>query len=163
MNSSLIDETAIAQSELNAYIKAQVGAVAPEIIPLVAASIKVERVGFTKNASRTPYLVYKVGERRCCTFIKRRVFFDLIRILLKLRQGTIDRIRSITASPPPFFGLSVTADGGESYIPGPYVRKFFERYNQIAFERVVPQLCDCNDLYDMCLHSILNAATEFFE
>lgn len=83
MNSNLPDETAIAkrsrlqriaQAELNRYLEAQANAIAPERNPLVPIKIKVERVGFTRNASKTPYAVYKVDGRRCCTFISAKVF-----------------------------------------------------------------------------------------
>jgi hypothetical protein len=161
MHSNLLDETAIAQAELNAYVEAQANAsaqgvvpraTAPELIPLVRVNIKVERVGFTSNASRTPYIVYKVGDRRCSTFVKRQVFFDLVRMLLKFKYSILDRICSITSA----FGhsLSVDMSEGRKFIPRPYVNKFFERYNQVALERVVPQPCECNDLFDMCPHLI---------
>jgi hypothetical protein len=152
MNFNLQDETAIASFELNAHLEAQVNVTAPELVPLVRVNIKVERVGFTRNASRTPYIVYKVGDRRCSTFIKRQVFFDLVRVLLKFKYGILDRIRSITIA----FGHSLSVDtlSGRKFIPRPYVNKFFERYNQVALERIVPQPCECNDLFDMCPHLI---------
>ena len=152
MNFNLQDETAIASSEFNAHLEAQVNVTAPELVPLVRVNIKVERVGFTRNASRTPYIVYKVGDRRCSTFIKRQVFFDLVRVLLKFKYSILDRIRSITMA----FGHSLSVDtlSERKFIPRPYVNKFFERYNQVALERVVPQPCECNDLFDMCPHLI---------
>jgi hypothetical protein len=161
MNSNPLDEAAIASLELNAYLKAQANLIAPEFVPLVRVNIKVERVGFTRNASRTPYIVYKVGDRRCSTFIKRQVFFDLVRVLLKLRCGVLDRVKSIKSAYAD--SLSVDTTLCNKFIPRPYVNKFFERYNQVALERIVPQPCECNDLFDMCLHSISRAAAEFFE
>jgi len=163
MNSNLLNETAIslqpdicqrqsAQTELNSYLQAQANAIAPKITPLVRSSIEVERIGFTRNASSTPYMVYKIDGRRCCTFIKRRTFFDLVRVLLKLKYSIVDRIRSLTSSE--YFGLSVVTNERQKYIPSAYLSKFFERYNQVALEQTKPQQCDCNDLYDMCLHSI---------
>ena len=143
---------AIAQAELNAYLEDLANSIAPEFTPLVRANIKVERLGFTRNASRTPYMVYKVGDRRCSTFIKRQVFFDLVRVLLKFKYSILDRIRSITMA----FGHSLSVDtlSERKFIPRPYVNKFFERYNQVALERIVPQPCECNDLFDMCPHLI---------
>ncbi len=154
MHSNLKDETAIEQAELSSYLGAQVSATTPNLIVLVRANIKVERVGFTRNASNTPYLVYKVGDRRCCTFIKRRVFFDLVRVLLSFKYGIEDRIASITVSLD--FGLSVVTTGQRQYIPSTYINKFLERYNQVALEKTTAQQCECNDLFDMCLHSIAN-------
>ncbi len=106
MNSNLLDERAITQIELNRYLEAQAQAIAPEHNPLVPVKIKVVRVGFTRNASKTPYAVYKVGTRRCCTFIKRKFFMELIQILLKLKYGIEEKIRTITSSES--FGLAIT-------------------------------------------------------
>ncbi len=158
---SKLRPSAIAQTELNRYLEAQVGeisklrllgSITPELIPLVSVNIEVERVGLTRNASNTPYLVYRVNGRRCSTFIKRRVFFDLLGIFLKLKYSIEDRIRSVTSSP--YFGLYVATPEQHQYIPSSFVNKYFERYNQVALEKTAPQSCDCNDLYEMCLHSI---------
>ena len=170
MNSNLLDETAIAecsrlqqiaQIELNHYLEAQAKANAQrssqrlfalERNPLVPIKIEVERVGFTRNAAKTPYAVYKVDGRRCCTFIKRKFFMELIQILLKLKHGIEEKIRTITSSA--HFGLNVTTPKQEEYITSSYLNKFFERYNHVALELTEPQRCDCNDLFDMCIHSI---------
>lgn len=154
MHSNLKDETVIAQAELSSYLEAQVSATTPNLLVLVPTKIKVERVGFTRNASNTPYLVYKVGDRRCCTFIKRRVFFDLVRVLLSFKYGIEDRIACIRLSLD--FGLSVDTTGKSQYIASTYINKFLERYNQVALEKTKAQQCECNDLFDMCLHSIAN-------
>lgn len=87
MNFNSIDETVIAQAGLNHYIQ-QSSLIAPEMKPLVSAQIKVERVGFTRNASNTPYLVYTVAGRRCC-FIKPR-FLELVQMLLKFKCSIDD-------------------------------------------------------------------------
>jgi len=152
MNFNLKDEAAIAQDELNSYLEAQVRAIAPRFKCLVPVNIKVERVGFTRNASRTPYIVYKVGDRRCCTFVKRLFFLELVQVLLKVKYSIEDRIRSITSSE--YFGLSVETTEQPKYIPSSYINTFLERYNQVALEKTAPQQCGCNDLYDMCLHLI---------
>ncbi len=47
----------IAQNELNQNIEQQANTIAPELTPWVPKLIKVERVGFTRNASNTPYIV----------------------------------------------------------------------------------------------------------
>jgi hypothetical protein len=175
MNSNSFDEAAIAQAELNAYLEDLANSIAPEftermpavvlspatLVPLVRANIKVERLGFTRNASRTPYMVYKVGDRRCSTFIKRQVFLDLVQVLLKLKYGILDRVKSITSA----YADSLSVDTTESskFIARPYVNIFFQRYNQVALERIAPQPCECNDLFDMCLHSVSSAVAEFFE
>ncbi len=156
MNSTC-DEQAIATTELYCYLEQQVNAFAPEIPALVPAPIKVERVGFTRNQSNTPYLVYRVGGRRCCTFIARRAFLELIQMLLKVRHSIDVKIAGVVSSPD--FGCSVKFkvgdETGERYIPSTYINKFFERYNQVALERIAPQdNCDCCDLYEMCVHQV---------
>lgn len=54
-------------SLVSSYLKFPVNAIVPQLKLKVPTFIEVERVGFTKNASNTPYLVYGVGDRRCCT------------------------------------------------------------------------------------------------
>lgn len=153
MNFNEFDVIARAQNEPNQYLEQHANTIAPELTPWVPKLIKVERVGFTRNASNTPYIVYWVGDRRCCTFVKRRWFLEMIQKLLKLRWSIEDKIRSIALSPN--FGLAVVAGDQQQYIPSGYIRKFFERYNCVAIERISPQQhCDCNDLYDMCPHAI---------
>lgn len=155
MNSTQLDDTAIAQVEFNRYLEAQFLAIAPNIPSLVSTSIKVERIGFTRNASNTPYMVYinLANQRRCCTFIKRSLFLELVQALLRLKHGVEDCIQGMISSPD--FGLSVKSNGCTTYIPRIYLNKFFERYNQVLLERTEPvEQCGCNDLYDMCLHAI---------
>lgn len=165
MNFTKSGETALVQSELTAHLNTQFKAFAAEIAPLVQASIKVERIGFTRNASNTPYIVYQVSHiskdnlavrlRRCCTFIKRRRFLELVAALLKLKYSIAERLKSIVSSPD--FGLWIKAGDARQYIASPYLNKFFERYNQMALEWVAPQdNCGCGstDLSDMCIHQI---------
>ena len=66
----ILEPPTIATSELHSHLEQQAQSVAPQI-ELVAATISVERLGLTRNASSTPYIVYRVKERRCCTFFKR--------------------------------------------------------------------------------------------
>lgn len=153
MHSSLPDEVKIAQSELYQYLEQQVSAIAPELTPLVPVPIRVERVGFTRNASNTPYIVYWVGDRRCSTFMKRRWFLEMAQKLLKLKCGIEDKICRIVSSPD--FGLWVKAGDRQQYLHSVYVRRFFERYNRIALERTEPVQCNCGDIYNMCLHQIV--------
>lgn len=162
MNFNSLDEAAytrsglspdIAAADVNQHLEQLADAVAPELKPLVPAKITVERVSFTRNASNTPYVVYWVGERRCSTFIKRSRFLELVQMLLKLKYSIEDRITAIVSSA--HFGLSIKLGDQQQYIPRVFVNKFFERYNTVSLERVQPVIhCECNDLYDMCLHSI---------
>lgn len=153
MNFNSLDEVAIAAADVNQHVEQLADAVAPELKPLVPAKIRVERVSFTRNASNTPYVVYWVGDRRCSTFIKRSRFLELVQMLLKLKYSIEDRITAIISSA--HFGLSIKLGAQQQYIPRVFVNKFFERYNTVSLERVQPvSLCECNDLYDMCLHSI---------
>lgn len=148
-----LDEQAIATAELYCRLEQQANAVAPEIPALVPAKITVDRVGFTRNASNTPYMVYWVNDRRCCTFIKRSRFLELVAFLLKLKCGIEDKIREVTSGAS--FGLNVKAGDTDHYIARAYVNKFFERYNTVALEHTQSQEnCGCNDLFDMCLHQI---------
>ncbi len=152
MHFNQLDEAAIATRELYSHLKQQVSVIAAGVQPLVSANITVERVGFTRNASNTPYMVYWVNDRRCCTFIKRSRFLELVQMLLKLKYNIEDRIKGVASSVD--FGLWVKAGDCQQYIPSSYVKKFFERFNKLAVERTAPVSCDCNDLYDMCLHQI---------
>lgn len=147
----------IAQTDpLYSYLTKQKLAIAPQLKPIVAKSIKVERVGFTRNASNTPYIVYWVNDRRCCTFVKRRWFYDCVQLLLKLKDGIEAKIRNITLSP--MFGLSLQTTQARQYLPSIYVNKFFTALNQAALERIAPQLdCNCNALFDLCPHQIAAA------
>lgn len=165
MNFIKSGETALVQSELTADINNSFKAFASEISPLIQTSIQVERIGFTRNASNTPYIVYQVSHtskdhltvclRRCCTFIKRRRFLELVTALLKLKYSIAERIKSIVSSPD--FGLWIKVGDTSQYIASPYLNKFFERYNQVALEGVAPQdncRCSPTDLSDMCIHQI---------
>ncbi len=150
---STYDSQAIASNELHCYLESQVKAITPELKPIVPTSIKVERVGFTRNASNTPYLVYRVNGRRCCTFVKRRWFFECVQLLLKLKDGVEAKIRAITSSL--HFGLSLITTETRQYIPSSYVNKFFTSLNQAALTRIVPHSeCNCNDLFNLCPHRI---------
>lgn len=160
------DELAIATAELYCQLEQQANAISLEIPALVQTKIRVERLGFTRNASNTPYMVYRVGERRCCTFIARRTFLDLVQKLLKLRCSIDAKITAAIVSLD--FGLSLKFNlgdkPGEKYIPRAYVNKFFERYNTVALEHTQPQNdCACNDLFDMCLHQIAQVLWPKFE
>lgn len=151
------DTQAIANKEFRNYL-ARTSTIAPHIRAIVPAAIQVERVGFTRNAANTPYLVYKVGERRCCTFVKRRWFFELVSLLLKLVTGIEGKIRSISSGEA--FGLSILIGDTREYIASSYVNQFFELFNSVAIERIKPQTqCNCERLLGFCSHAI---ATQLF-
>ncbi|MES1021991.1 hypothetical protein ABN584_03680 [Gloeocapsa sp. BRSZ] len=144
---------AIASAEINQYFSAQIQKNSVELKPLIAKKIKVERVGFTRNASNTPYVVYRVGERRCCTFIKRRVMTSLIQKLLQLTHGITESIRSLSVNASG--GLQVKTISDTVCIERRYVVKFLENYNTVALESIAPTAhCDCNDQDGMCVHAI---------
>lgn len=144
---------AIAQRDLYSYLTRQSNAIAPLLKPIVPTSIEVERVGFTRNASNTPYIVYRVNDRRCCTFVKRRWFFECIQMLLFLKDGIEAKIRTISSLPD--FGLSLLTYENRKHIPSSYVNKFFTSLNFVAVERITPQPeCGCNDLFNLCPHRI---------
>lgn len=147
-----------AQFELTGYLDSPVNAIAPELKPIVPAKIRVERVGLTRNASNTPYIVYWVRDRRCCTFVKRKVFLQLVQVLLKLTKGVEDKIRSVTSSLD--FGLWVKAGDCCHYIPSAYVRKFFDMYNAVAVEpSACLWECSCDQLYGFCVHTIFSLSS----
>lgn len=114
-------------SLLSSYLKFPVNAIVPQLKPKLPTFIEVERVGFTKNASNTPYLVYRVGDRRCCTFVKRRWFLECVQLLLKIKDGITDRIRTVSSSSD--FGLFALTTQARQYIPSTYVNKFFTLLN----------------------------------
>jgi hypothetical protein len=144
---------AIASAEINQYFSGQIQKNSVELKPLIAKKIKVERVGFTRNASNTPYVVYRVGERRCCTFIKRKVMTSLIQKLLQLTYGITESIRSLRVNSAG--GLQVKTMSDTVCIKRRYVVKFLENYNTAALESIAPIThCDCNDQDRMCVHAI---------
>lgn len=125
-------------SMLSSYLKFPVNVLVPQLKPKLPTSIKVERVGFTRNASNTPYLVYRVGERRCCTFVKRRWFLECVQLLLKITDGITDRIRTVRSSSD--FGLLVLTTQARYYIPSSYVNKFFTLLNTLLNCAAVEQV-----------------------
>ncbi|MUL35933.1 hypothetical protein [Gloeocapsopsis dulcis] len=144
---------AITSTEINRYFSAQTQQIPVELKPLIAKKIKVERVGFTRNASNTPYIVYRVGERRCCTFIKRKVFTSLIQKLLKFTHGITESIRSLSVNSTG--GVQIKTMSDAVCIECRYVVKFLENYNTVALNSTVPTAnCDCNDKDGMCVHAI---------
>lgn len=139
---------------------------------------KIERVGMTRNASRTPYVVYWVGERRCCTFFKRRLFFKLLKVLVAIAHKTISTIKSVAMTE--WGGLKVKTATAQWILARVQVNKFFQSYHQAAFEQVTfnvhkeyavtldrsgreykitandnHDICSCQDLYDSCPHRIV--------
>lgn len=142
---------------------------------------KVERVGMTRNASCTPYVVYWVG-RRCCTFFKRRLFFELLKTLVAIAHHTISTIKSVAMTE--WSGLKVKTATAEWIVARAQVNKFFQSYHQAAFGQVTlsfqPEYvmtsdrngrsytitsnndrdtCSCPDLYDSCSHRIVATRT----
>ena len=139
------DSKAIASSLLSS-LKFQSKPIIPLLKPLVPTLIEVERVGFTRNASNTPYLVYRINDRRCCTFVKRRWLFTCVQLLLKLKDGIEAKIRKISSSSD--FGLFVLTQETREYIPGSYVKKFFTWLNCVVVERIMGQPLQRN-LFDI--------------
>lgn len=175
------DVQAIATQELHSHLEvecfgreaslpktlAQLQVIAPELPALVNAIItSVIRIGFTRNAAATPYIVYKVGVRKCCTFVKKRLFLDIVVTMMSKYYKNPERLKSATLQDFPkglvvhtsAYELGHEPDGYEptrKYIPDGYVNKFLKQYNNVAVERIQPQeKCDCNDIYSMCLHQI---------
>ena len=155
MHFNKLNPVAIANFELYKYLESQAQVVAPQLKPLVPANIKIERIGFTRNASNTPYIVYQVNNRRWSRFIKRVEFMQLVQVLLKLVKGIDDKIRSLVSTPD--FGLLAQVGEQREYIPSSYVRKFFDLYNRAAVERIAPtQDCSCSRK-SFCQHDIVSA------
>ena len=148
----------IATSEVCSHLEQLAQNVAPQITP-VAATISVERLGLTKNASSTPYIVYRVNQRRCCTFFKRKVLWQLIQAMLRAEYGLAanigedaspiaaieDKIRSVTFTPD--FGLSFFIGSSWRHVLNQQICRFVERANnnqvairksQFAIEEVDP-------------------------
>ncbi|MUL39196.1 hypothetical protein [Gloeocapsopsis dulcis] len=139
---------------------------------------KVERVGMTRNASRTPYVVYWVGERRCCTFFKRRLFFKLLKVLVAIAHSTISAVKNVETTE--WGGLKIKSTTEAWILARAQVNKFFYNYHQAVFEQVTLSFqpehaitsdrsgrdytitshnnrdtCLCQNLYDSCPHRII--------
>lgn len=134
-----VDVPSIATNQLLSHLEQQVSVVAPDIPALVQRRISVDRIGLTNNASHTPYLVYYVGDgrsldrlrhRRCCTFFKRRILFDLMQLLLKVEYSITERIRSISVDVFNCFSLLLSKDCKN--IPNRQACQFVERCNNKA-------------------------------
>ena len=121
------DSFAIAQGKLYSQLTQKNNSFTVLLKPIVPVSIEVERVSFTKNASNMPYIVYRVNNRRCCTFVKRCWFFHWVQLLLKLKYGIGIRIRSISAGSD--FGLWLKIIEDRQHIPSSFVNKFFTALN----------------------------------
>lgn len=117
----------LANLELSDYLEAQANVLAPELSPIVPKVIKVEKVGLTRNSSSTPYLVYRVGDRRCCTFFKRKLLWHLVQTLLRIDYGIDEKIRSIVSTQ--FFDLSLKLGDSWLNVVRSHVCQFVERCN----------------------------------
>lgn len=143
---STYDIGAIATSELYCIIESHLKPPAPHIKPILPTEIIVERIGFTQNASNTPYIVYRVNDRRCCTFVKRSWFFECMRLLLKIKDGVEAKIRSVRTLKD--LGLLVLTQSNRPYIPSSYVNKFFTILNSVAVKRIMQQPeCGIKDIW----------------
>lgn len=147
MNSTLEIST-IATSELYSHLEQQAQSVAtadkavnaihrnslPQI-ELVAATIYVERIGLTRNASSTPYIVYRVRDRRCCTFFKRKLLWQLMQAMLRAQYGIEDKIRSTISTPD--FSLSFFIGSSWRHVLNHQICRFVERANnnQVAIRK----------------------------
>lgn len=157
---------AIATAELNSYLEipggtSVVSRIVPNLTPIVPRAIVVERFGFTRNSSNTPYIVYKVNGRRCCTFVKRKFFTSLIQKLLKIKYGITEKLTSIKKSE--YGGINFKAAHIADYIPDVYVNIFLARYNQVALAHTPMQsvrTCECLDMFDMCVHQVASVLEE---
>lgn len=152
---------AIAFSELYSNLIQKNNPLAPLLKPIVPKSISVERVGFTKNASNTPYIVYRVGARRCCTFVKRKWFLLCVQMLLKHKFHIEARIRSVSVTSD--FGLSLLTTEKREYIPSSFVNKFFTALNSALIAHFIPFDCSCGNLFDICPHQIIQEFQLLFE
>ena len=143
---STYDIGAIATSELYCIIESHLKPPAPQIKPIVPTEIIVERIGFTQNASKTPYIVYRVNDRRCCTFVKRRWFYLCMRLLLKIKNGVEATICSVSTAKD--LGLFVLTQDNRPYISSSYINKFFTILNSVAVKRLAQQPeCGIRDIY----------------
>ena len=119
----------IATNELCSHLEQQAQSVAPQIT-LVAATISVERLGLTRNASSTPYIVYRVNQHRCCTFFKRKLLWQLMQAMLRAEYGIEDKIRSVTSTPD--LGLSFFIGSSWRHVLNQQICRFVERANNFS-------------------------------
>ncbi|MDZ4871006.1 MAG: hypothetical protein CLLPBCKN_000394 [Chroococcidiopsis cubana SAG 39.79] len=124
----ILEPPTIATSELHSHLEQQAQSVAPQI-ELVAATISVERLGLTRNASSTPYIVYRVKERRCCTFFKRKLLWQLMQAMLRAEYRIEDKIRSIISTPD--FSLSFFIGSSWRHVLNHQICRFVERANNL--------------------------------
>lgn len=148
-------------SNLVSHLKFQSKAILPLLKPIARVSIVVEKIGFTRNASNTPYIVYRVNDRRCCTFVKRRWFFECVQLLLLIKDGIEPKIRSIRSTSD--FGISILTTESRRYITRSYLNKFFTSLNSVAVNHTVPDSeCGCDDLFNLCPHRIAAYCKYFY-
>ena len=119
---STTDIQAIATTELYSHLEQQAQSVAPEIPSIVKARIQIERVGLTRNASSTPYIIYTIGDRRCSTFFKRKLLWQLMQALLKSEYEIEDKICGIIAKDRSGLSLWLGERVGGGIIPPPISR-----------------------------------------
>ncbi len=122
-NSPQNDNQAIANRELIEYLDRQSNTVAPEIPSLVPRRIQVEKIGLTKNAANTPYMVYWVGQQRCSLFFRRKLLWQLLQEFLNITS----KIRSVVVTE--HFDLNVLIGDKWRLIFKPHFIKFVERWN----------------------------------
>lgn len=154
MHSTAVSQP-IATTLISSQLRQQVATV-PFLKPIVKATIEVTRVGFTRNASATPYIVYKVNNRKCCTFVKKIWFLQLVQMLLKVDKRIDDQIRSIISTE--WWGLKITTTAGTTTVFDGYANKFFKLYNNVLADSCPIDRCECDRngerMYGFCTHDV---------
>lgn len=117
------DTQEIADRELGQYLEKQVNAIAPQSPSLVPRRIQVERIGLTKNASSTPYLIYWIEQHRFSLFFKRKLLWQMLQEFL----NTTEKIRSVVVTE--HFDLNVLIGEKWKLVFKPHFTKFVERWN----------------------------------
>lgn len=123
----VLDTQVIANRELNEYLESQADEIAPEILPIVPKIIQVEKIGITRNSSSTPYLVYRIEDRRHCIFFKRKLLWHLLQAFLKAQHKIEDKIRAVISTA--CFDLKVMLGETWQTLFKPHVTKFVQRWN----------------------------------
>lgn len=98
--------------------------------PLVPCDIQIERVGLTKRGN-TPYIVYVTAKGRCCTFVSRSKFHEVMLALFGIQKRPAGKILGFEIEE---FGINFNTEAGKYFVPESETRMFLERYNRVGLE-----------------------------
>ncbi|MBW4493764.1 MAG: hypothetical protein KME26_11895 [Oscillatoria princeps RMCB-10] len=104
--------------------------IVPLAHPLVPCDIRIERVGLTKRGN-TPYIVYVTAKGRCCTFVSRSKFHEVMLALFGIQKRPSGKILGFEIER---FGINFNTEAGKHFVAESETRMFLERYNRVGLE-----------------------------